>query len=452
MKFENNETIGIYVLSEDNCYEDEKTPELLQKNYFEDRLIHERHYRFYENLPAISQKRIKKANISKFLFRYKGYIVACGMIDNTNDFYFEDKNIDKNENKFNKYLQLKSVKTFPVFSFNDIKDDIFNFNWNNELSSRGRRGSGNGAVLKIKNADLLNKYITKKYSKKVIDISELKEVYNKYQTTCILKEINYYNNEDAHSFFLANFLKEDNSYGLGNKPFKAFLKMIGEDYDNIDNLNVYPQKSFKVKVSDKINNIKKARPDITITYTCNNKKKMIIIESKINADENMYGKVYQTDLYYKYLLNDELTNGYSLSKIVMLKVNTKEDQREKDYIKYVDYQDLIDYIYYPLLNKVKYNKGILEDYFKTFWFTVDASEFYKFNISLIPDTKTFNGEYTLFESILNYIRKCDCDNIAPIFENDCQALVFKYLLALMYKDKDNSKETKELIRRVYSSL
>ena len=452
MRFDDGDIIGIYVLSEDNCYEDEITPELLQKNYFNDRLIHERKKRFYENLPAISSERIKKGNISKFLFRYKGYIVAFGMIDNTKEFHFVDESVDKSINKFNNYIQLQEVKTFPVFSFNDIKDDIFDENWNDYPFSRGRRGSGNGAVLKVNNAGLLNKYITKKYAKKPIDISELKKIYNNYQTTCILKEINYYNNEDAHSFFLANFLKKDNSYGLCNKPFISFLKMIGEDYKNINNINVYPQKSFNVKESDKINKIKKARPDITITYKCNNKKKMIIIESKINADENMYGKVHQCDLYYKYLIKDELTKGYDLSKIVMLKVNTKEDYRDKNYIKYINYQDLIDYVYYPMLNEVKYNKEILEDYFKSFWFTVDANEFFKFNISLIPDTKFFDGKESLFKDILTYIRKCDCDNIKPIFDNSSHQLIFKYLLALMYKNKENNRETKELIRRVYSSL
>jgi hypothetical protein len=184
--------------------------------------------------------------------------------------------------------------------------------------------------------------------------------------------------ELSHSNFIAWLLNDQESHNLSSYPIKKFLEILvisskdkqldqhKELFDSIitDNLAIKNLSVFTERVIGKV-----GRVDIyietDITYSEKKRKLRIIIENKVATKEHSD----QTTKYYDYyegLKDDSWLNLYvfltPISGIDLSKLSEPECSC-KDYIQ-TNYQNLVDYLLEPILNKnisIK-TKNIIKEY------------------------------------------------------------------------------------------
>ena len=469
--FKDGENFGIITMIPEFC--GEETPIQLQDSYFNSELKEDynpkikrgKSCRFYMNKFYISKERLDEYKIKKFLFKYCNYIIAYAevkaAVKKSED---ETDLLNKFEKNYDRYylLEKESIKTFPIFSVEE-NDFLLVGNDKTKIAKGESFGGRSGSIYKVTDSEYLNELLNAEYG----DVSQkTKDLLSKYKSSCVLKETGFYNYEDNHTNFLANFLKKDNTYQLGKVPFENFLKLLKnktkrkKEQEWIDeilkNKNYYytvtSQKGFRV-------GNKNIRPDCTIMISSNDDEKetyQIVLEAKMNADQNIYDdKKYQL-LHYKDILESP-DNGNSKGTnyiYVSLTIDTNDENIMKEAIK-INYQDLIDNVY-------KYDektKGahIIEDYLRSFHFMTDKSIFPKAKeIYLIPDTHLIKEEDIIAE-VERYARINKFNigkskkRVVPYFDSAEDSLLFKYFVAIVHNNT-SSKADKKALKELYEKI
>ena len=202
-------------------------------------------------------------------------------------------------------------------------------------------------------SDLLNKIMQIEASKPYIDYNN----YHKGNIFGITKSSRW---ELVHSNFIAWALNPASSHGLQLYPLYQFVKTLMLIQDNSDNAKArkfsadlqykFYDNSFVVGAIVKR---EEANIDIVIEIETKDKKLPIIIENKVNSDENGKHKN-QTQVYYNWAEKEYADRNIYFSPIYVFlfpEYNATK-QSSTEYIR-MTYQNLVDYILEPSMEKCR---------------------------------------------------------------------------------------------------
>jgi len=183
--------------------------------------------------------------------------------------------------------------------------------------------------------------------------------------------------EEAHSSFLAWLFDSKFNYDLRNQPLELLLDLlINEDVNN--NIPKEEKRNLFVnKDNILLRNVEREKPidnngrvDIFIQFNIENKKYAIVIENKVEANENIETldkgeTIYQTDKYYNYF-KEQHVEKYIYIFLAPSNNGNKVIAHNDNFIN-ISYDDIVRYIIEPLLNNnlLEKTRLILEDYLRT---------------------------------------------------------------------------------------
>lgn len=437
--------IAVFKMNEeynDSCEIDE-----IRENYFGDTL--KRDGRYYT-----PKRKYKVAfNAEVVLFKYKKMYIAKAK-----------KCIDYGELERNQVLgnlthyyqfDKESIKLIPPIKeelmeqfFEEKKDSQ---NWVTERVVKKDKEQDFDKILKLGDKESL------------LESKEWRNYAKKLNVGNLLKEINLYNYENIHTAFFSNFIKENNIYGLGDKPINDFINLLKKidasqysEIGEIDSFTVQYQKRYKYK-----NKNKYIIPDITIDINSKvNKKYRLIIEAKVSSDENIYediiekNEIRQSELYWQCFSgkrNDFICND-KFDKYFYIFLSIKKENI-KHYTS-ITFKDICDFVYtnYNDYRKCK-NYDVLKEYANSFHYLCDKR--FDFSIDVIPDISMFLNKLPDTKKIYENIQK-DIDDIIRYnksgkIEDSSMVNNYKYLLVLIY-NLDISEEEKNKIKDCYNLL
>jgi len=184
------------------------------------------------------------------------------------------------------------------------------------------------------------------------------EFKNYYDDKSFTEQLGLFRYEDANTNFLASLLKSDNIYGYTTYPMKLLLELIkiksSKDYfKDVNLLNNYDINNLSIKTREALQS---GIPDLHIRFNINEKEYLILIEAKLQSDEQEK----QTQRYYDDLKNVNVEKIFIYLTLDGGKCSCKEYEL-------ITYQELIDYVYTPL-TFIKSNDVALtvEEYLKSF--------------------------------------------------------------------------------------
>ncbi len=197
------------------------------------------------------------------------------------------------------------------------------------------------------------------------------KLYAYYGKTTLFNILKVERNEKRHSAFLAWLLNVKESHGLGEEPFRRFMRLLSKQDDKYNNPFLYGNYQIANMEVETEKNANKGFVDIDIEfgYKINKIDKPtlvhIILENKIYTKEQNE----QTELYYNWAKEerDEKQNksiiGVYLSPELVEKCAGDFVDDDFKYIK-ITYGDILKYVIEPLLIKEMPNETrmILTDY------------------------------------------------------------------------------------------
>ncbi len=380
------------------------------------------------------------------LFKFNNYYIAkAKLLDKTKDYPLVID--DKIRAKW-KYLYPEckgDIYDKYYYEFSDIldippiEDSILNKECFRDDNSK-QYGMGIKAY-QVKNEEVFLKYLNRKVDRSIFRDKIFKKI-----PYSLLSQINYYNIENIHTNFLANFIDRNNVFSYQELPLKNFINLIDKDFKgDINSLEIHLQKKYDNKF----------QPDIVIE----NDDVRYIIEMKLYAYENEYKDTQdkQGIRYEEYFnkLGDKKKN-----KCIFITV------RDDDLpYKVVLFKDLVDNVYLKEYNKGK-NKVILEDYLKSFFYLAgryrDIRYKYKmqFNIKDIPYIKNLNGITILdckeFYKRNKNIIKNIMDNrwaFRDITDNKYEVYLnmIRYICVILYNENVAREEVEKLYNYIYDN-
>ena len=199
----------------------------------------------------------------------------------------------------------------------------------------------------------------------LIESDEWKNFKNYCNDKSFINQLGLFRYEDMHTNFFASLLDEKNVYGYKLEPMKLFLNLIKNK-----NKNYYSKidLSKEYKITKLIINVRKSLksgiPDLYITFNLSQNNNdvpcLILLEAKLGSDEHG-----QQCLDYYNEVNEY--NNYEEKVFLYLTLDGRDSSAGNKY-ESITYQDLIDYIYTPLLDNKQVNKVVLtiEEYLKSF--------------------------------------------------------------------------------------
>lgn len=199
---------------------------------------------------------------------------------------------------------------------------------------------------------------------------------NRLQQTDFFKILGVSRKELQHSKFIAWLLNPNETHDLGEFPLRKFLQLLAisrnEDVnlssefpENLENRFILGNYDFDKNLTITVNNEQKipnGRLDIFIenlSIIGNEKKLSIIIENKINSDENDL----QTKRYYEEIKKQ----NDIIPMFVFLYPNSLNTKCECDKFIKITYQDLVDKVIEPCLLRTHsdISKFYISEYLKT---------------------------------------------------------------------------------------
>lgn len=193
------------------------------------------------------------------------------------------------------------------------------------------------------------------------------EFINYYSDKSFTEQLGMFRYEDVHTNFLASLLDGNNIYGYGIKPMQLFLELIKvknnnekkiEYLESVDLLSIYEIDNLNINVRKKLAT---GIPDLYITFDINqnneSKKYLLILEAKFDTTEHDN----QCDNYY------DAIKDLDYCEKIFLYLTLDGGECSSDYYNIITYQDLIDYVYTPLIyNKTNNIALTIEEYLKSF--------------------------------------------------------------------------------------
>ena len=277
------------------------------------------------------------------------------------------------------------------------------------------------------------------------------EFTNYYKDLGVTEQLGLYRYEDVSTNFLESVLKKDNIYGYGTLPIKLLLELISEKSDILKDIKTSDYESYDVLISNdrftRRADVTKDIPDMFITFKINNKDYLILLEAKLLSDLSSPNqcKKYRENLKTEYKDYEKI--------FLYLTIDGSPSDDPNNYIN-ITYQDLIDKIYNPLIDKES-KKVVLtiEEYLKTF-----NVLYYNDGLLDIPLTKK-GKELTLAiwhnhkEAIKEILEN---NNSIEEFDKEDLKLLFININKLREKkeiNKDiNNKELLDIISRIASNI
>ena len=205
----------------------------------------------------------------------------------------------------------------------------------------------------------LRSIIDFKNSKEWIEFKEY------YEDATLTNQLGMFRYEDANTNFLKSILEDQNNrlYNFKYNPMKLFVELIKLNSNHFKNINTYKIEEFESLDISLRNNKDFATtriPDMTIKFKNCGKSYIIVVEAKLFTKEHDN----QCEVYRKSLID----SNYDEKVFVYLTIEGEAGGRCSDdsYI-YLTYQDIIDYVYNPLLLCSSNKTAIaLDDYVKSF--------------------------------------------------------------------------------------
>ena len=428
--------IAVFKMKEE--YNDYLEIEEIQNNYFNKELKYKLNGKYF----TTNHKYNVAFNCDKVLFKYKNmYIAEANKCLSYNRISLEDFNPNYEKLTYYYLFDPSSIKKIPP-----IKAEII------EQYFEPIKQSQNAVLKRIVKKD------KEKEFQKIINLGNQESLFqSKYwkntakelELDNILKEINLYNFENIHTAFFSNFIKNDNIYGLGNKPFLEFLTLLKEKDPNLPNIDV---KDFKIYYQKRYkDNNKYIIPDITIDInTISNEKYRLIIEAKVTAEENLYTEnntlIKQCHYYQKFFNENKDNNDYQYIYIFL----SMKKQNINNYIN-ITFKEIANKLY-RFQTKIK-NEKILRSYLKSFHNLCDSNK-YPFSIDDIPLIYWYDDEklMTLYNLIKKDIKSIAEYEKASKLKESSLVNNYKYILVLLYNMKNLSEEEKETIKKCYDLL
>ena len=290
-----------------------------------------------------------------------------------------------------------------------------------------------------------------------------------YSSIRTLDLFNYYGQENPHTNFLTNLFKADNPYTNNDKPFKLLSGLLNinakkQNINNcdifekiylnnckIDNLNVYSQ--FIINSSSELNIKYNKRPDITMKFNVNDKNYIILLEAKINAEENdavLYKnkkKLKQTELYRTMLEDNDDYNDFEKYYVFLSALEEPNISDQANWIT-ITYQDLVDYVLYPCAIE-SYNVNMpltIDEYIRSYSDSTFKQEIGGIKLATTPQEKELvqnlwrkysESLIKIFKLLIENINNDNCDTeynlVNSFFENN------KFILSVIYDINDINK-------------
>lgn len=273
---------------------------------------------------------------------------------------------------------------------------------------------------------------------------ELKKYYNSMN---VMKMFGLYKYEDANTNYLASLLDENNIYDLKNLPIKLFLDLVtSKDKNNIlKDFDVSDAKSeTQVVLNTKEIRKKNSRLDLTIKCKINNILYLIVVEAKLFSGEDDN----QCQDYYNYINKCEEYKEYK--KIYVYLSLSDMDEISCDKFIKITYQELIDNVYEPCIEKINNNGNnckvclSIDEYLKCFASLYECGLYYEY----IPITNKerkliinmWNKHYLQFNQLLEIDKN---DKYTKAFYDDDNN-IFKIFLYNTLKILEDDKWIIEL--------
>ena len=244
---------------------------------------------------------------------------------------------------------------------------------------------------------------------------ELDKYYKDIRT---LDLFNYYGKENPHTNFLANLFKIDNPYTNNDKVFKLFLGLLSIKAEKlgIQNHEIFREICLNVR---EINDLEvssqqilkeKKIPDITIQFDVDNQKYIILLEAKINAEENEYnhnGKPFKQTLLYRTLAEEKYNEEYNKYYVYL---SNKKDPNISDKGNWIEinYQELVEYVLAPCAIETS-NVDVpltLDEYIKSYSNSYGKENIGNLRLAITPkEEELVESIWAKYPDIIKLIRK-----------------------------------------------
>ncbi len=391
-----NKQIYIMKMSQEDC--NYMTVQELQLQYFQKELLDELNG-FYFYLGEINNS--IEIN-SEFYFLYQNKIIAkanlIGIINSSKLANIENIKIDKSffDNKINIYLlDTKTIQIFEPINIDKFYEYITYEKgkeaWINMINKPIR-----GGAKKVEIDNNMYKELAD-LTKKPIELEDSlykSRLYNNifkryFEEENLLNLTGLYYFENIHTYFLSNLLDINKNKIMGfcenNKylPLIYLLKIIFNKTKKLKILENTKISDLTVKSQVKIG--EKSIADLIIELKLNNKKYIVLLESKILSTEN----INQCKKYYD-IINQKYDDTYEKIFVFLAltdnnQLSNNDEEINKKFIQ-ITHQELLDNLYYKCYIET-YNHTIYE-YMQSFNYIIDKLLEEHYPIHSIPITKT----------------------------------------------------------------